>query len=219
MTPEADSPAEPRAAVFLDRDGTVIEHVHYLSDPARVRLLPGAAGALRRLRAAGFALVVVTNQSGIARGMYTEDRLGDVHEAMGRQLAAEGVALDGVYFCPEAPAGDDPTAVDHPDRKPGPGMLLRAGRELGLDLGGSWMVGDMVSDALAGRNAGCRGSVLVRTGKVLPAAGDVPGVAYETADDLAAAADLILSRAAPVRGSGPRGEGPSPSASGSAAPG
>jgi len=210
---------QPRPAVFLDRDGTVIEHVHYLSDPAQVRLLPGAAGALRRLADAGFALVVVTNQSGIGRGMYTEARLGEVHAAMAQLLAAEGVALDGVYFCPEAPAGDDPTAVDHPDRKPGPGMLLRAGRERNLDLGASWMVGDMVSDALAGANAGCRGSVLVRTGKALPAPGDFPGVAYATADDLAAAADLILSGDGAARGSGPPGASPSPSASGTAAPG
>jgi D-glycero-D-manno-heptose 1,7-bisphosphate phosphatase len=190
MSPQAP-PARP--AVFLDRDGTVIAHVHYLSDPADVRLLPGAARAIARLRASGFACVVVTNQSGIGRGMYTEERLHQVHEEMARQLEGEGVNLDGVYFCPEAPAGDDPTEVDHPDRKPGPGMLVRAARELRLDLAASWMVGDMISDALAGVNAGCRGSVLVRTGKALPAEGTYPGVAYHTADDLAAAAELILA--------------------------
>ena len=149
-----------RPAVFLDRDGTVIEHVHYLSDPARVRLLPGAAEALRRLRRAGFARVLVTNQSAIGRGMLTEDRLEEIHAELERQLAASGATLDGIYYCPDAPSGDDRTVVEHSDRKPGPGMLLRAADELGLDLDASWMVGDMISDVLAGHNAGCR-SILV----------------------------------------------------------
>lgn len=154
-----------RPAVFLDRDGTLIEDTHYLVDPRHVRLLRGAAEALRRLQAAGFACVVVTNQSAIARGMLTEDGLRRVHEELSRQLAERGTALDGFYYCPEAPGADDPTVVEHPDRKPGPGMLLRAAAELGLDLGASWMIGDAISDALAGRNAGCRGSILVRTGR------------------------------------------------------
>jgi D-glycero-D-manno-heptose 1,7-bisphosphate phosphatase len=192
-TPPA--PGRGRPAVFLDRDGTIIEDVPYLSDPAHVRLLPGAAGALRRLREAGFACVVVTNQSGVGRGLFREDAVHEVHDAMARKLAAEGVTLDAVYCCFEAPAGDDLTAVDHPDRKPGPGMLLRAARELGLDLAASWMVGDKLSDALAGVNAGCRGSVLVRTGKPLP-----PDHGYPACDDLAAAADLILG-GAPETGS------------------
>jgi len=189
---EGGTPMRP--AVFLDRDGTVIAHVHYLSDPADVRLLPGAAEALAKLRAAGFACVLVTNQSGIGRGMYTEERLRQVHAEMTRQLAIFGVSLDGIYFCPEAPVGegDDPTVIDHPDRKPGPGMLMRAARELGLDLSASWMIGDMISDVLAGINAGCLGSILVRTGKRLPEPGDYPGVVYQTADDLRAAAALIL---------------------------
>jgi D-glycero-D-manno-heptose 1,7-bisphosphate phosphatase len=188
-----------RPAVFLDRDGTVIAHVHYLSDPADVRLLPGAAEALAKLRAAGFACVLITNQSGIGRGMYTEEQLRQVHDEMTRQLAIFGVSLDGIYFCPEAPVGegDDPTVIDHPDRKPGPGMLVGAARELGLDLSASWMIGDMISDVLAGVNAGCLGSVLVRTGKVPPAPGDYPGIAYHSAADLLAAATLILGGDAP----------------------
>ena len=102
--------------------------------------------------------MLVTNQSAIGRGMLTEDRLDLIHDEMNRQLAAAGAALDAIYYCPEAPAGDDRTVVEHPDRKPGPGMLLRAAAELGLDLGASWMVGDMISDVLAGLNAGCRGA-------------------------------------------------------------
>jgi D,D-heptose 1,7-bisphosphate phosphatase len=183
-----------RPAVFLDRDGTVIEHVHYLSDPALVRLLPGAAEALRRLRRAGFARVLVTNQSAIGRGMLTLDRLEEIHAELERQLAASGATLDDIYYCPDAPFGDDRTVVEHSDRKPGPGMLLRAADELGLDLDASWMVGDLISDVLAGHNAGCR-SILVESGKnpssdVVAAAGRYPVVA-----DLAASVDMMLSAA------------------------
>jgi D-glycero-D-manno-heptose 1,7-bisphosphate phosphatase len=181
----------PRPAVFLDRDGTVIEYVHYIGDPDRVRLLPGAARALRRLADAGLALVVITNQSAIGRGMITVDQYGQVDAEMRRQLEAEGVTLDGVYYCPEVPGVDDPTVVTHGDRKPGPGMLLKASAELGLDPSRSWMVGDMISDVLAGRNAGCRGSFLVRTGK--KAADETPaGRFYTIVDDLSAAVDAIL---------------------------
>jgi D,D-heptose 1,7-bisphosphate phosphatase len=181
-----------RPAVFLDRDGTLIEHVHYLADPAHVRLLPGAAEAVRRLREAGFACVLVTNQSAIARGLLTEDGLREIHREQARQLAEAGTELDAIYYCPEAPASDDRTAVEHPDRKPGPGMLLRAAEEMGLDLARSWMVGDLISDALAGRNAGCKGSLLVRTGKSngLANAGDD----FEICDDLPEAARRILGR-------------------------
>jgi histidinol-phosphate phosphatase family protein len=184
--------SEPRRAVFFDRDGTLIEHVHYLSDPRDVRLLPGAAEALQRFRGAGFACVVVTNQSAIGRGMLTEARLHEIHDEMSRQLAAEGVAVDAIYFCPEAPAGGDRTAVEHGDRKPGPGMLIRAAGEMGLDLASSWMVGDMISDVLAGINAGCQGSILVRTGQGLTDAEARIEANYRTADGLLDAADLIL---------------------------
>lgn len=182
-----------KPAVFLDRDGTVIEERHYLSDPSGVQLIPGAAEGIRRLREAGFACVIVSNQSGIGRGLFTVEDLHRVQAELDRQLAAEGAFLDGWYFCPEAPRSGDRTAVDHPDRKPGPGMLLRAARELGLDLPRSWMVGDMISDLLAGRNAGCRGSVLVRTGygsRLEPPA----GAADYIAADLLEAAAWILER-------------------------
>ena len=91
----------------------MIEHVHYLSDPALVQLLPGAAEALRRLRRAGFARVLVTNQSAIGRGMLTEERLDEIHTEMNRQLAAQGATLDAIYYCPDAPAGDDRTVVEN----------------------------------------------------------------------------------------------------------
>ena len=182
-----------RPAVFLDRDGTVIEHVPYLSDPARVRLLPGAAEALRRLRRAGFARVLVTNQSAIGRGMLTVDRLAEIHAELERQLAASGASLDAIYYCPTAPAVNDRTVVECLDRKPGAGMLLRAAAEMGLDLAASWMVGDLISDVLAGLNAGCR-SILVRSGQTTPS--EVAAAAASqslVADDLASGTDLILT--------------------------
>lgn len=185
-------------AVFLDRDGTVIEHVHYLADPAEVRLIPGAAESLRRLREAGYALVIVTNQSAIGRGMITVEQLGRVNDEMVRQLADRGVTLDGIYYCPEAPTVDDPSTITHHDRKPGPGMLLRASSELGLDPASSWMIGDMISDVLAGINAGCKGSLMVRTGKVLPEP-EAPSTqtdGYRVVADLPAATDLILGESA-----------------------
>jgi D-glycero-D-manno-heptose 1,7-bisphosphate phosphatase len=106
--------------------------------------------------------------------------------------------VDAIYFCPEAPVGDDRTVIDHGDRKPGPGMLIRAAEEMGLDLGASWMVGDMISDILAGINAGCRGSILVRTGKGLSETEGALGVACRVEDDLLAAADLILGGPRPA---------------------
>jgi D-glycero-D-manno-heptose 1,7-bisphosphate phosphatase len=184
-----------RPAVYLDRDGTLIEFVHYLRDPSEVRVVAGGAEAVNRLQAAGFACVVVTNQSVIGRGLLTEVGLAEVHEEMHRQLAEAGVTLDGVYFCPTAPGTSDRTVVEHPDRKPGPGMLRRAARELGLDLGRSWMVGDALSDMHAGRNAGCRGTVLVRTGHGESVEADDPSVDW-VVPDLPAAVRLILEQVA-----------------------
>ena len=181
-----------RPAIFLDRDGTVIEHVHYLCDPALVQLLPGAAEALRRFRQAGFARVLVTNQSAIGRGMLTVGRLDEIHTEMNRQLAACGATIDAVYYCPDVPGDDDRTVVENLDRKPGPGMLLRAAADLKLDLGASWMIGDLISDVLAGDNAGCR-SILLASGQAAPAEAHTLVGRFLTAPDLAAAADLILA--------------------------
>jgi D-glycero-D-manno-heptose 1,7-bisphosphate phosphatase len=181
--------------VFLDRDGTVIEHVHYLSNPAKVKLLPHAAPALRRLVGAGYALVVITNQSAIGRGYITVEQYELVNGEMLRQLAAEGVALDGVYYCPDVPASDDPAVITHQDRKPGPGMLLRAARELGLDLPASWMIGDMISDVLAGINAGCKGCLLVETGKKRTEDDARPDLDLTIVANLSTAADVILGAA------------------------
>ncbi len=180
-----------RRAVFLDRDGTLIENVPYLADPALVRLLPGVAEALKRLDRGGFARVLVTNQSAIGRGMLSEEQLGRIHAELDRQLAVQGATIDAIYYCPDAPIGDDRTVVENPDRKPGPGMLLRAAADLKLDLRGSWMVGDLISDVLAGVNAGCQ-SILVLSGQT--SAADAEEFADQTliVADLMAALDLIL---------------------------
>lgn len=180
------------AAVFLDRDGTIIELKHHLTDPADVRLLPGSGTAIARLKAAGLPVVIVTNQSVIGRGKMTEDRLTEVHQEMNRQLAAFGAEIETIYHCPLAPRQTDQRVVEDPMRKPGPGMLQKAARDHGLDLDRSWMVGDTVSDMGAGRNSGCR-TVLVETGYG-DAVSDADDLIDHRLKDLPAAVDLILGK-------------------------
>jgi len=151
------------AAVFLDRDGTIIRLNGYLTSPEQVCLLPDAAASIRKLRERGFQCVLVTNQSAVGRGLISADQLEEIHQELQRQLAVEGAKMDAIYSCHEVPIADDETVVEHPDRKPGPGMLLRAAQDLKLNLAASWMIGDRLSDVLAGVNAGCR-SIRVRTG-------------------------------------------------------
>jgi D-glycero-D-manno-heptose 1,7-bisphosphate phosphatase len=182
-----------RPAVFLDRDGTVIEHVHHLADPAKVALIPGAAEGIQLLQSHGFACVVVSNQSVVGMGLLTLEGLEEIHDVMHRMLADEKVKLDGVYFCPIAPASNDRSSIEHPDRKPGPGMLLRAARQMDLDVMRSWMIGDMQSDMLAGRNACCRGTILVRTGKGNELNPSDPAIDH-VADNLLAAARWIIRK-------------------------
>lgn len=137
-------------AVFLDRDGTIIRDGHYLADPAGVELIVGAAAALRALAKAGFKLVVVSNQSGLARGIIAPAAHDAVHARFVEVLAAEGVALDAVYYCAHGP--DDGCDC----RKPRAGMISRAVVEHGIDAASSFMIGDKRSDIEAGRAAGCR---------------------------------------------------------------
>jgi len=143
-----------RRAVFLDRDGTLMEEVNYCNDPKRVRVFPGTVGALQRLRHAGWLTVVVTNQSGLARGKISPEQYAAVNAEFLRQLPG---GIDAVYFCADHP--DRPT----PRRKPGSGMLEEAARNHGIDLTRSWMIGDKEIDVECGRRAGCR-TILVRTG-------------------------------------------------------
>ena len=156
--------ASGRSVVFLDRDGTLIEEVGYVNHPSRVRLLPGAADAVARLRAAGHAVVVVTNQAGIARGYLPRELVDAAHAELERQLADAGTAVDAIYLCPHHPTegvGELRVACDC--RKPGPGLLRRAAADLGLDLARASLVGDLPSDIAAGAAVGAR-TVLVLTG-------------------------------------------------------
>ena len=170
-----------RRAVFLDRDGTLMEEVEYCADPARVRLLAGVPEGLAALKAAGFALIIVTNQSGLGRGMFTPAQ----YEAVQARLLSllGGGTIEATYFCP-----------DHPDRatpwrKPAPGMVLEAERNLDLELSRSWLIGDRASDALCGLRAGVS-PILVRTGY---GASETAPAGCLTAPDFLTAAGLILS--------------------------
>ena len=142
-------------AVFLDRDGTILEHVAYMTDPAQVRLAPGAADALNRLRAAGFLLVIVSNQSLVGRGLGTQAQADAVSRRMEELFAAEGVRFDAIKY------SFDPPESSSSRRKPNPGMLLEAAAELDIDLARSAMIGDDPRDPQAGRGAGCTVNVLI----------------------------------------------------------
>jgi D-glycero-D-manno-heptose 1,7-bisphosphate phosphatase len=150
--------------VFIDRDGTLTEEVGYVNHPSRLRLLPRAADAVRRLNAAGVAAVLVTNQAGIARGYFSPEVLEAVNDRLTVELARAGAHLDGIYVCPHHPTeGEPPYRARCECRKPQPGLLLRAAAELGLDLARSTMVGDKASDLVPGRAVGAA-TVLVLTG-------------------------------------------------------
>jgi D-glycero-D-manno-heptose 1,7-bisphosphate phosphatase len=153
-----------RPAVFLDRDGTLTDEVGYVNHPSRLRLLPRAAEAIRRLNGAAVPAVVVTNQAGIARGYFSQDVLDTVNATLVARLAEAGARLDGIYVCPHHPTeGEPPYRARCECRKPKPGLLRRAAAELGLDLARSTMIGDKPSDLVPGRGVGAA-TVLVLTG-------------------------------------------------------
>jgi D-glycero-D-manno-heptose 1,7-bisphosphate phosphatase len=157
-----------RSAVFIDRDGTLVEARHYPSRPEDLVLYAGISDELRALQSHGFKLVLVTNQSGIAHGYFTEEDLARMHSHLLAELHLQGVRIDGIYFCPHHVDGVvTDLAVDCDCRKPEPGMLLRAARELDIDLRDSWFVGDILDDVEAGNRAGCR-TVLVDLGTESP---------------------------------------------------
>lgn len=167
-------------AVFFDRDGTLMEEVHYCNDPARVRAFPAAPAALKKLRDAGWLNVIITNQSGIASGKISLPQYQAVEAELARQL---GGVVDAVYFC-----SDSATAPTH-RRKPGTGMIEEAVRDLDISPARSWMVGDKGIDIECGRAAGCR-TILVKTGYGTKHAGSEPDY---FAEDIAEAAEIILA--------------------------
>lgn len=205
-------------AVFLDRDNTIIEDPGYLTDPDAIRLLPGAELALKSFMQAGYKTVVVSNQSGIARGLLTEEQLKAIHDRLLEMLAAKGARLDEICYCPYHPDGSvERYAIESDLRKPRPGMLLRAAREMEIDLTASWMIGDSPRDIEAGQRAGCR------TIRVRAPHGTHPGEASDedvqadyTVRNLVEAARVILRTegyrhaADEPRSSADTGEWPSP---------
>lgn len=151
-----------KGAVFIDRDGTISEEVGYVNHPTRFRVFPYSAAAVRALNDAGLLAVLVTNQAGVARGYFAEEMIGAVHERLRRELERGGARLDAVYYCPHHPSvGEPPYRLDCDCRKPRPGLIQRAARELGIDLAASWMVGDRYSDIVLARNAGVRAAFVL----------------------------------------------------------
>jgi D-glycero-D-manno-heptose 1,7-bisphosphate phosphatase len=177
---------------MLDRDGTLIVNRHYLREPEQVEFLPGAIEGLKAMQAQGCALVVITNQSGVARGLLTLADLEAIHERQRQLLAEHGLQLDGVYYCPHGP--DD----DCNCRKPKTGLAVRAARELGLALAESYVVGDRDIDLQLGRAVGAT-TVLVRTGYGAETELQNPELADHVVDDLAGLARVIDKLKRPTR--------------------
>ena len=190
---------EPIRAVFLDKDGTLVEDVPYNVDPAAICLTSGAIDGLSQLHEAGFRLVVITNQSGVARGYFSVAALDGVESRLRELLDAAKIPLTGFFFCPHHPDGTVPAFAQACDcRKPEPGLILRAAARLGIDLGRSWFVGDILNDVEAGRRAGCR-TILLDNGHETEWVAGPDRTPDHTAADLAEAAGLILAADPGVR--------------------
>lgn len=180
-------------AVFIDKDGTLIEDVPHNVNPALLSLTWQAGQGLQRLKHLGYALFVVTNQPGIAHGLFTEDSLVPVQQRLADLLAQYGVVLDGFYYCPHSPDGSiNRYSIACTCRKPMPGMLRRAAQEHGIDLSQSWMIGDILNDVEAGRRAGCR-TVLIDNGNETEWKLSPQRLPHFFASDLLMAANMIAS--------------------------
>lgn len=153
-----------RSAIFLDKDGTVLQDVPYNVDPANMIFAPGAAAGLARLALLGVPLYVITNQPGIALGRFCLDDLADMQQHLSQMFTQVGATLDGLYFCPHHPEGTVPQyACECECRKPAPGLLLHAAKQHGIDLARSWLIGDILNDIEAGNRAGCQ-TILIDNG-------------------------------------------------------
>jgi D-glycero-D-manno-heptose 1,7-bisphosphate phosphatase len=182
-----------KRAVFLDKDGTLVENVPYNVDPMRIRLTADCASGLRSLHEAGYALIVISNQSGVARGYFDEDALVPVEHRLLELLAEIGVPLAGFYFCPHHPDGTvDAYRRQCFCRKPQPGLLLHAAEVHDLDLARSWLVGDILDDMEAGCRAGCR-TVLIDNGNETEWIRNYLRQPHYSANSIDEAAELILT--------------------------
>ena len=151
-----------RPAVFIDRDGTLSEEVGYINHPSRFRLFPYAASAIKLLNERGWLAVIVTNQAGVARGYFSETMIQTVHDNLQQSLRDEGARVDAIYYCAHHPSvGDPPYRQDCDCRKPKPGLVNRAARDLDIALEQSWMVGDRYSDIELARNAGVHAALVL----------------------------------------------------------
>lgn len=184
-----------RAAVFLDKDGTVLADVPYNVAPERMAYAPMALAGLSRLAQTDLSLVVISNQPGVARGLFAADALNAVGVKLAAMFQAAGAHLDGFYWCPHHPEGVvQPYAMACDCRKPKPGLLLRAAQELGLDLAESWFIGDILDDVEAGNRAGCR-SILLDVGNETEWRTGPDREPYCRAPDLDAAAGIVAEDA------------------------
>lgn len=184
-----------RRAVFIDKDGTLIRNVPYNADPDKILLERGAVEGLRMLQERGYALIVVSNQAGIAHGYFREDEMQPVIAKVKQLLGEAGITLDGFYYCPHHPAGKIAQyARTCSCRKPLPGMLLQAAEELDIFLPESWMIGDILNDVEAGNRAGCR-SVLLNNGNETVWETNLHNEPAYIANDLREAAQFIVKQA------------------------
>jgi len=179
-------------AVFLDKDGTLIEDVPYNVDPKRIKFTKGAVTGLQQLSGAGYVLIAITNQSGVARGYFQESALQGVEERLQQLLALAGVSLSGFYYCPHHPQGVvKEYTMQCACRKPEPGLLLQAAADHQLDLSQSWFVGDILNDVEAGRRAGCK-TILIDNGNETEWQLSPLRIPHHTVADLAEAAQVII---------------------------
>ncbi len=189
-----------RPAVFLDKDGTVLQDIPYNVDPARMAFAPGAREGVARLAVLGLPLIIITNQPGIALGMFGAEALRPVRRRLARMFEEEGAALAGFHYCPHLPGGALPAyAVSCACRKPAPGLLLAAAERHRIDLGRSWFVGDILDDIEAGRRAGCR-TVLIDNGNETEWKPGEWRVPHRRAPDLAAASRIVAASFEPAEG-------------------
>jgi D-glycero-D-manno-heptose 1,7-bisphosphate phosphatase len=182
-----------RRTVFLDKDGTLLENVPYNIDSKRMQFTQGAVAGLQLLHAANYALIVITNQSGVARGYFSEAALTELEQHLYKQLEEVGVSLAGFYYCPHHPDGVvAPYNINCACRKPQPGLLYKAAMEHNIDLSQSWFIGDILHDVEAGRAAGCR-TILINNGNETEWNLSLKRLPHHVVIDLQEAAKIILA--------------------------
>lgn len=181
-------------AVFLDRDGTIVRDVGYMNTPEQIQFIPGSIEAIKKLNEADYKVVVITNQAGVARGLITEDMLQTIDKTLHKWILNGGAHLDGVYYCPHHPEyGVHPYKQECECRKPHPGLIKRAQRDMDIDLSQSYMIGDKATDVEAGKRAGTK-TVFVTSGRGQEEKQKIKGQPDHIAGDLISAVNWILGQ-------------------------